>query len=228
MSAGVFFRRAGRSLLPMMIALAACEQPNATAPDAPDASFAKGSQTALKFRWSDAGSVRSDEAREYVDGQDVGSLPVNAYISIGQGRNAYLVTYHSTREICLDFPDTPVVQSVIASGDFPGRSFCPQFDVFMANGVSFTSMQIPPAGAQDPWNYASYPSVELEFYPKGGTSGPTYQLHFSSLSMVRTASGTWQAATHEQTVTQLRVVRRKSNTVLGTVNMPTSFTMMLK
>jgi hypothetical protein len=121
-----------------------------------------------------------------------------------------------------------LVQSVIASGDFPGRSFCPQFDVFMANGVNFTSMPVLPVGASEPWNYASYPSVELEFYPRGGTSGPTYQLHFSSLSMVRTASNTWQAATHEQTITQLRVVRRKSNTILGTVDMPTSFTVSLK
>jgi hypothetical protein len=94
--------------------------------------------------------------------------------------------------------------------------------MFLANGVTLQSMPIMPSTATDPWNWASWPSAEIEFYPRGTTS-VTYDLHFSSLRLLRTAEDTLEATTHEQTTTLLSVVRRKSNTKLGAVIMPMRF-----
>jgi hypothetical protein len=232
MTAGTVSRRAACAFLPLFLALSACDDPAYTGPEAPDAAFAKsgGSHTPLAFAWSDGGTgprVRSDNEGTYVDGEDVGSLPVRAYISVGAGRNAYMVTYHSARELCFEFPDTPVVQNLISTQEFPGLSFCAPSDMFLVNGTAFLGMQTMPSGASDPWNWATWPSLEVEFYPRG-TTEVTYDLHFSSLRLIRTSASTWEAIDHENTQTMLSVVRRKSNKRLGVVDIPVAFTMMLK
>jgi hypothetical protein len=227
----------GVLVIPLLVALGACDQPTTSEPLAPEASFAKsgGSHAPLRFRWNDDGKgavsgVYSDTEGDYVDGEDIGSLPVRAYFSVGGGRNAYLVTYHSTRELCFDFPDVPVVQTLVTSGEFPGLGFCAQSDMFLVNRPAYESMAIMPESlSSTPWEWtgATWPSLEIEFYPRG-TTEVTYDLHFSSLRLIRTASGTWEAVTHDNTQTVLSVVRRKSNQRLGVVDVPTAFTMMLK
>jgi hypothetical protein len=88
---------------------------------------------------------------------------------------------------------------------------------------------MPESLSSTPWEWtgATWPSLEIEFYPRG-TTGVTYDLHFSSLRLIRTASGTWEAITHDNTQTVLSVVRRKSNQRLGVVDVQTAFTMMRK
>jgi hypothetical protein len=231
MTAGLAFQRARRAFLPLLLAASACE-PASTGPDAPGASFAKsgGSHMPLKFAWNDGGSgprVRSDGEGTYVDGEHPGPLPLRAYIAIGAGRNAYMVTYHTARDLCFEFPDTPVVQNLIATGEFPGLSFCAQSDMFLVNGSAYLSMPIMPAGDVEPWTWATWPSLEIEFYPRG-TTEVTYDLHFSSLRLIRTSESNWEAIDHESTQTVLSVVRRKSNKRLGVVDIPVSFTVMLK
>ena len=253
------FIRGGKYLLPLLVGVVACDQPMAPEIAPPEALEARkggtddGGHIALTYLLNDqpAGEtgVSSDTEGLYIDGVGAGAgRPgnVEAYMALSGGKNAFLKTYWSTRDFCYDFDGTdPVIAGLISQGAFPGASFCAPSLFFMAHSSSFMTMPVMPEGATDAWNYAWYPALEVEFYPNPTLKeeGVTYEMHHSSVSVLRTAQDTWVVSTHEQTVTKLNVVRRKSNQFLGILDepsvdwlgnpimvtsMPVSFTMKLK
>jgi len=158
------------------------------------------------------------------DGNAVYSHGVNgvqAYFGVG-GKDVDLVTYNTTRKLRFTFD--PASQAFQASGinSVAGSNFTANVDLFGINYWGrYQEMGI---------GTTAQVQADLEFY----VGNVTYELDYASLACMRTSATTWLFTTdpadipgnpgfQASKVAKLNVIRRRSTTQFGTVDMPMRF-----
>lgn len=167
--------------------------------------------------------VQDDGNPTYEHG--VGS--VQAYFGVG-GKDVDIVTYNTSRQLryTFDTSSTPFVNSGIGAVH-PSGNFLAVSDLFGINYYGrYRDMGI---------GTTAQVQADLEFYV--GTT--TYELDYSSLAVMRIDADTWLFTTDPADIpgfpgflasktAKLNVIRRRSVTQFGTVDMPMRFEVTIK